>query len=118
MREELLVLKALINVNIPKFTLMDKELFMGILQDLFPGKEIQKETDQDFLKKLEEICRKKQLIPNESFIEKCSQFFETIQIRHGIIILGASNSGKSSVLDTVRESITDIAQHIKNHNPE
>ncbi len=46
MKEELLVLKALINVNIPKLNLMDKDLFMGILQDLFPGKQIQKETDQ------------------------------------------------------------------------
>ena len=37
LREDIIVLKALINVNLPKFTINDIDLFLGIINDLFPG---------------------------------------------------------------------------------
>ena len=35
--EDLVVMNALISVNLPKFTTNDKELFLGIISDLFVG---------------------------------------------------------------------------------
>ena len=40
MDESLLVIKAISDVNIPKFTTQDVFLFKDIIKDLFPGKEL------------------------------------------------------------------------------
>lgn len=36
-QEDLVVMRALMDVNIPKFTTNDVPLFLGITEDLFPG---------------------------------------------------------------------------------
>eukprot|EP00501_MAST-03F_sp_TOSAG23-6_P002658 GSMAST32.ASY1.ANO1.2804.1 assembled CDS len=65
--EEMLMLRGLIDVNVPKFLSHDLPLFEGIMGDLFPGK-----TKQyiDY--------GARQLMPTPWFIEKVIQLYEMI----------------------------------------
>lgn len=78
LREDIIVLKALINVNLPKFTINDIDLFLGIINDLFPGTVIPQEKESEYKKEIELTAEKNCLIGNKNFVDKCVHFFETL----------------------------------------
>ena len=46
------------------------------------------------------------LQPTPSFIASTVQLFETVQVRHGLMVVGQSFSGKTSIFRTLQESMT------------
>jgi dynein heavy chain len=86
--EDKICLKALNDVNVPKFTSNDILLFNGITSDLFPGVTLPK-LDYDLLEeKMLEACKTNNLIPKPCFLSKCIQLYETIMVRHGLMVVG------------------------------
>jgi dynein heavy chain len=93
--EEVLILRALQDVNLPKFLSHDLPLFKGIISDLFPGLS-RPEIDYGQLSqclKLSIEAMKLQAVP--FFIEKSVQLYETIVVRHGLMLVGPTGGGKS-----------------------
>jgi dynein heavy chain len=85
--EQMLLLKALQDVNVPKFLKDDLPLFANIIKDLFPELE-----QQSIINQLEPMVHKsielQGLYPHHLFIEKCIQFYSTTLVRHGIMLVG------------------------------
>ena len=50
------------------------------------------------------------------FLQKCIQLYDTIKVRHGLMIVGTAFSGKSSVLEILRYAITRL-KGIENFMP-
>jgi len=96
-REEIVCLRALRDVNMPKLVVNDIKLFLAIATDLFPNMQMPK--NENDLNPLVERIDKLGLQGNEGFIEKCVQLQDTINVRHGVMLLGDTFSGKSSVLE-------------------
>lgn len=46
----------------------------------------------------------------DNFILKCYHLFQTVRVRHGTIVVGPPASSKTSVIDTVRQTIIDMAE--------
>ena len=42
------------------------------------------------------------------FIEKCIQLYETIMVRHGLMVVGDPYAGKSSVIRTLQQAMSQI----------
>jgi dynein heavy chain, axonemal len=42
-------------------------------------------------------CESKNLQPEDGFLSKCIQLYDTVNVRHGLMIVGAAFSGKSKV---------------------
>lgn len=61
MDEEQLLLRALRDVNVPKFLKDDIPLFENIISDLFPGVERPKYEYGDLTKQLGIVCKDKDL---------------------------------------------------------
>ena len=106
--EDRIALRALIDVNIPKFTNNDSPLFFGIIGDLFPTTNVM-ESDLSVLEdEIRNNCRLTNLVPTKSFVKKCIQLYETMNVRHALMVVGRSGMAKSKVLQTLKQSISDL----------
>ena len=96
--EDIICLRALLDVNLPKFTINDIPLFNSITSDLFPGTEVKEREYGSLIKNLKESCLENNLQPGDKFISKCIQLFDTIMVRHGLMLVGEAFSGKTKVM--------------------
>lgn len=108
MNEELIVLRAIRDVNVPKFLVEDLKLFSGIVSDLFPN--IKEEPiDYGALDtSLRKMCVKGGLKDVEGFISKCIQLFETTVVRHGLMLVGPTGSGKTKCYEVLKNAQTSL----------
>ncbi|CAD8045721.1 unnamed protein product [Paramecium sonneborni] len=105
--EEVICLTALINVNKPKFTLSDIQLFLAITQDLFPSVNPLSQTSQILI----DSCFESNYQPDIDFQEKCQQLNNTISVRNGVMCIGKTFSGKTAAISTLGKSLN--AQTLK-----
>ncbi|XP_075430348.1 dynein axonemal heavy chain 1 isoform X2 [Ascaphus truei] len=109
MNEELICLRAIRDVNVPKFLLDDLKLFNGIVSDLFPR--IQEEhVDYGSLEKaIRSTCAQKNLKDVNGFVTKCIQLYETTVVRHGLMLVGPTGSGKSQCYKVLAAAMTSLS---------
>eukprot|EP00606_Chrysophyceae_sp_TOSAG23-5_P001616 GSChrysophyteH2.ASY1.ANO1.110.1 assembled CDS len=95
--EDLVLIRALRDSNVPKFLAEDLPLFAAIVLDLFPGIEIPPDDYGELSVALNEEILKAglQLVPK--FIGKVIQMFDIFNIRFGATIVGPAGTGKTSI---------------------
>ena len=99
--EELVLMRALRDMNMPKFVFEDVPLFMGLIGDLFPSMDI-KRTPYEKKDKIAEIMEQLGLKPLEVQIDKVVQLYETMMTRHTTMVVGPTGSGKSTVVEILK----------------
>jgi len=106
--EELILLRALCDANVPKFLSQDLVLFEGIISDLFPGKS-KEQTEYDMLlhSVLQQIERK-QLQRKQEFVLKVFQLYDVMCVRHGLMLVGPTGGGKTTALHVLRDALTAL----------
>ena len=55
---------------------------------------------------INEVCKLSHLSSNEQFVNKTVQLYESLQVRHGVMLLGNTMVGKSKVIKTLSEAIS------------
>jgi len=105
------MLSALNDVNLPKFTSNDIPLFLGITGDLFPGLKLPPSDYAQLLMELEGAACKRHLQPKGSFIHKCTQLWETIMVRHGLMVVGMNISGKTQIENVLADLYLPVQMH-------
>ncbi|CAD5121743.1 DgyrCDS10220 [Dimorphilus gyrociliatus] len=111
--EELVLMKSLRDINLPKLINQDIELFNGLLSDLFPGLESPSFKDDQLDKAITEslIEQNLQIVANQ--IDKIKQFHQMISIRHSTMIVGPTNGGKSVIIKTLSRAYSKLGLRTK-----
>ncbi|XP_063073303.1 dynein axonemal heavy chain 6 [Engraulis encrasicolus] len=106
--EDVVLIRALRDSNLPKFLTDDAELFSGILSDLFPGVSIP-EHDYGVLKSTVEwsLCQRG-LQPVPAMIAKVIQLYETMLVRHGVMLVGPTGGGKTTVYTSLADALAKL----------
>ena len=88
-------MRALRDVNVPKFLKDDLPLFENIITDLFPGVSKPIIDYGALLDQIKKSAISKNLQPTVPFVEKIIQLYDTIQVRHGLMLVGPTGGGKT-----------------------
>ncbi|KAJ3206517.1 Dynein heavy chain 2, axonemal [Entophlyctis luteolus] len=108
--DEVVLLGSMKENNVPKLTAEDVPLFSGILSDLFPGVESVVADYSEFRTVLMDEMKIANLQPAESMITKVIQLYETKQSRHGVMVVGETGVGKSTVCKLLQSTLCKLAK--------
>ncbi|CCI45148.1 unnamed protein product [Albugo candida] len=106
--EEVLLLKALQHVNMPKFLAHDIPLFNGLISDLFPDVDQATSNITSLDCMIKRVIQRKKLQAHQFFLLKTMQLYETIRVRHGLMVVGGTGGGKSCNIDVLAEALSEL----------
>jgi dynein heavy chain len=109
--EDIVLIRALRDTNTPKFLSEDVPLFMNIVQDLFPGVKIPPVEHPYLQNALAHALVVQDFQPAHPFILKCLQLYETMEVRHGVMLVGQTGVGKSTCLKALSNALYDLNEH-------
>ena len=109
MPEDEIVLRAIKDVNVPKFLVDDLKLFNGIVSDLFPYTKMKEMDYGPFEEAIKTSCSTLQLQPVPGYVTKVIQLYETTVVRHGLMLVGPTGSGKTQCYKVLQNALTSLA---------
>jgi len=108
-------LRSINDVNLAKFLVEDLPLFNGITSDLFPGVVLPEANYGCLPRCLETVGREGfEIAPGNVFrVEnkpeyamKCIQLYEMVLVRHGVMVVGQTCSGKTATIHNLAKGMT------------
>src|SRR3989338_7311895 len=88
--EDLTLIRAMRDSNVPKFIAEDVPLFQGIVGDLFPEANLPEQDYGELQTALNDAMSRKGYQIVNKFMTKIIQLYETTIVRHGIMLVGPS----------------------------
>ena len=113
--EAKIVLRSINDVNLAKFLVEDLPLFKGITSDLFPGVILPKADYEVLTKCLNETANNGVEVAPENmyyletkpeYINKTIQLYEMVLVRHGVMVVGQTCSGKTATIHHLAKAMT------------
>jgi len=79
------------------------------VNDLFPTTDKSVSRNENLHKSILRSTTDLNLDPSANFVEKVFQLWDTLQVRHGLMLVGLSGSGKTKNLEVLKSAITSLA---------
>ena len=108
--EELIVMRALREGNASKLVPDDLLLFDALLADVFPNLELPALDYAQLLSELERQIVRAGLTVVQPFVDKVLQLYETKQTRHGVMLVGTAQTGKSAAWKALAATLTALSE--------
>ncbi|XP_033076049.1 dynein heavy chain 10, axonemal [Trachypithecus francoisi] len=108
LREDVVLMRALRDMNLPKFVFEDVPLFLSLISDLFPGLDCPRVRYPDFSDAVEQVLEENGYAVLPVQVDKVVQMFETMLTRHTTMVVGPTRGGKSVVINTLCQAQTKL----------
>ncbi|XP_067084612.1 dynein axonemal heavy chain 10 [Osmerus mordax] len=108
LHEDVVLMRALRDMNLPKFVFEDVPLFLGLITDLFPGLDCPRVCYPSFNDAVEMTLQENRYLTIPNQVDKVVQLYETMMTRHTTMIVGPTGGGKSVVISTLCQSQTRL----------
>ncbi|CAH8588474.1 Dynein heavy chain 10, axonemal [Schistosoma haematobium] len=104
--EDVVLMRALRDMNLPKFIFEDAPLFLALIQDLFPGLNCPRVRYPELNDAVELCLNKKGYTENPVQADKVVQLYETMKTRHTTMVVGPTGGGKTVVINALCDAQT------------
>ncbi|XP_063823749.1 cytoplasmic dynein 2 heavy chain 1-like [Ostrinia nubilalis] len=98
--------------NVSKLTQEDAERFEDILSLVFADVPKEEQNEDPICSALETSFETLHLINNKSQIQKCTEIYEQLQQRMGVVIVGPPGSGKTTIRRLLKSALTSQGKNI------
>ncbi|KAM9259890.1 dynein axonemal heavy chain 10 [Cariama cristata] len=99
--EEVVLMRALRDMNLPKLVFEDVPLFLGLISDLFPGLDCPRVHYPNFNDAVEQVLEEGGYVVLPVQVDKVVQMYETMLTRHTTMVVGPTGGGKSVVINAL-----------------
>ncbi|XP_074525804.1 dynein axonemal heavy chain 10 [Halichoeres trimaculatus] len=113
LNEDVVLMRALRDMNLPKFVFEDVPLFLGLISDLFPGLDCPRVRYPNFNDAVEQNLQDNKYVLTPNQVDKVVQMYETMMTRHTTMVVGPTGGGKSVVISTLCQAQTKMGLHTK-----
>ncbi|RYY37571.1 hypothetical protein EON62_01045, partial [archaeon] len=107
--EDYIVLRAIRDMNLPKFIKADAELFRLLLGDLFPSLELPPFEPGDLGRQIEAELVKAGMQPHPVILQKCIELRDSKATRHCNMLVGRTLAGKSTTWKMLAAATSSLA---------
>ncbi|KAL5017096.1 hypothetical protein ScPMuIL_006685 [Solemya velum] len=111
--EDVVLMRALRDMNLPKFVFEDVPLFLGLIGDLFPGLDCPRVRYPNFNDAVEAVLEDNGYVLLPQQADKVVQLYETMMTRHTTMVVGPTGGGKSVVINTLAQAQTRLGTTTK-----
>ncbi|XP_011874224.1 PREDICTED: dynein heavy chain 10, axonemal [Vollenhovia emeryi] len=113
--ENVVLMRALRDMNLPKFVYDDVPLFLGLIKDLFPDLDCPRMRYPEFNDAVEAVLKEHGYIVLPEQVDKVIQLYEVMMTRHSTMIIGPTGGGKTVVIETLCRAQTHLGKPTKLH---
>ena len=106
--ENISLIRAMQEANVPRFLADDLPLFEGIIGDLYPNLEIPPVDYGALQTAIEDACMSSGLQVVSRFVVKCIELFQTFKVRFGVMAVGPTGGGKTCCYRALQYAMTAL----------
>ena len=111
--EEVVLIRAMRDANVPKFLAGDLPLFSALVTDLFPGVIVPQTDSGPLPSQVNASFSALGLEPIEALATKVTQLADTFNVRFGVMLVGPTAAGKSTAYRVLAHALTALGKPVR-----
>ncbi|GBP33369.1 Dynein heavy chain 8, axonemal [Eumeta japonica] len=97
-------------MNVSKLVDEDEPLFVSLIEDLFPGIKLTQTVHREMQRAIAVVADRFGLVNHPDWNLKIIQLYETSLVRHGLMTMGPTGSGKTTCIHTLMGALTEVGK--------